>query len=171
VTCSQDGATAYLLAPSLLGNDQIDSASSRLAENSGGFVIDLKFKSDATRTWADYTATHIGTQVAFTLDSEVVSAPEIREAIPNGHTQISGGNPPFTAVTARHLANVLSYRPLPMKFDASPPETIPPQPYSAQHSFLSPPDYVVAAALSVLVVLLAVLVCLSVPGIRRRLGL
>ena len=168
VTCSQDRSAAYLLAPSILGNDQIDSASSRFAESSGAFVIDLKFNSDATQTWADFTASHLGTQVAFTLDSEVVSAPEIREVIPSGHTQIGGGNPPFNAATARHLANVLNYRPLPMKFDASPPEVVPPQPNSA--SLWSPPDWVVATALSLLVILLTVLVCLSVPGIRRRLS-
>jgi len=91
-----------------------------------------------------------------------------------GRTQISGGNPPFTAETARHLANVLNYRPLPLKFEASPPETIPPQANSDQtgllSNLLSPPVWVVAAAIGVLLILLCVLLCLSVPGIRRRLA-
>jgi protein-export membrane protein SecD len=174
VTCSQDRAAAYLLAPSILGNDQIDTAISTFEKKNGQYVVDLKFKTDAAQNWADYTSAHIGTQVAFTLDSEVVSAPQIREAIPGGRTQISGGNPPFTAETARHLANVLNYRPLPLKFEASPPETIPPQansdPTGLLSNLLSPPVWVVAAAIGVLLILLCVLLCLSVPGIRRRLA-
>jgi preprotein translocase subunit SecD len=174
VTCSQDRAAAYLLAPSILGNDQIDTAISTFEQKNGQYVVDLKFKTDAAQTWANYTSTHIGTQVAFTLDSEVVSAPQIREAIPGGRTQISGGNPPFTAETARHLANVLNYRPLPLKFVGSPPETIPPQansdPTELLSNLLSPPAWVVAAAIGVLLILLCVLLCLSVPRIRSRLS-
>lgn len=104
----------------------------------------------------------------------MVSAPEIREAIPGGRTQISGGNPPFTTVTARHLANVLNYRPLPLKFEASPPETVPPQANSSEpdllSSLLSSPAWVVAAAIGVLLILLCTLLCLSVPRIRSRLS-
>jgi preprotein translocase subunit SecD len=172
VTCSQDRAAAYLLAPSILGNDQIDTATSDFEKNSGQYVINLKFKTDAAQTWADYTAAHIGTQVAFTLDSAVASAPQINETIPGGRTQISGGNPPFTADTARHLANVLNYRPLPLKFVGSPPEYTPPQAHSDPTDLTSnlvhPPAWVIAGAVGVLLILLTVLLCLSVPGIRRR---
>jgi protein-export membrane protein SecD len=174
VTCSQDRTAAYLLAPSILGNDQIDTATSHLEQKSGQYVIDVKFKTDAAQTWAGYTSTHIGTQVAFTLDSEVVSAPQIGEVIPGGRTQISGGNPPFTPESARRLANVLNYRPLPLKFESSPPETIPPQansdPTDLTSNLLFPPAWVVAAAIGALLILLCVLVCLSVPSIRRRLS-
>ena len=61
-----------------------------------GYVVDLQFKSAAANTWADFTAANVGTQTAFTLDSQVVSAPMIHEAIPGGRTQITG-DPPFTA--------------------------------------------------------------------------
>ncbi len=173
VTCSQDASTAFILGPSILGNDQIDSATSNFSKSGIGYVVDLKFKADAAQTWADYTAAHIGTQVAFTLDSEVVRAPSINEAISGDRTQISGGNPPFTAQTARQLANVLNYRPLPLKFVASPPETIPPQPHSDPSDLASdlmhPPGWMIAAAFGVLLSLICALVCLSVPGIRRHL--
>ncbi len=55
-----------------------------------GYVVDLQFKPAASDIWANFTAAHIGTQTAFTLDSQVVSAPAIQEAIPGGRTQISG---------------------------------------------------------------------------------
>jgi preprotein translocase subunit SecD len=123
VTCDKDHKAAYLLAPSIIGGDQIENATSGLDQRSG-YVVDLQFKSGAASTWADFTAAHIGTQTAFTLDSLVVSAPQIREAIPGGRTQITGGDPPFTGETARQLANVLKYGSLPLSFESSQAETV-----------------------------------------------
>jgi preprotein translocase subunit SecD len=124
VTCDKDHKEAYLLAPSIISGDQIENATSGLDQRSGGYVVDLQFRSGAANTWADFTAAHIGTQTAFTLDSVVVSAPQIREAIPGGRTQITGGDPPFTANTARELANVLKYGSLPLSFEASEAQTV-----------------------------------------------
>jgi preprotein translocase subunit SecD len=124
VTCDKDHKAAYLLAPSIIGGDQIENATSGLDQRSGGYVVDLQFKGGAANTWADFTADHIGTQTAFTLDSLVVSAPQIREAIPGGRTQITGGDPPFTGETARQLANVLKYGSLPLSFESSQAETV-----------------------------------------------
>ena len=76
----------------------------------------MEFKSDAANVWADFTAANVGTQTAFVLDSQVVSAPVINEAIPGGRTQITGQ---FTADSARDLANVLKYGSLPLSFESS----------------------------------------------------
>jgi preprotein translocase subunit SecD len=124
VTCDTQHKQAYLLAPSIISGDQIENASSGMDQHSGGYVVDLQFKSGAANTWADFTASHIGTQTAFTLDSRVVSAPQIREAIPGGRTQITGGDPPFTASSARELANVLKYGSLPLSFESSEAQTV-----------------------------------------------
>lgn len=91
VTCSTDHKTAYLLAPSIISGDQIANATSGLDQRTGGYVVDLQFKSSAADTWANFTAAHVGTQTAFTLDSQVVSAPQIREAIPGGRTRSAAG--------------------------------------------------------------------------------
>ena len=124
VTCSQDHQTAYLLAPSIISGDQIADASAGMDQRSGANIVQLQFKSGAADVWADYTASHIGTQTAFTLDSQVVSAPQIQEAIPGGRTQITGGSPGFTPESARQLANVLKYGSLPLSFEASEAETV-----------------------------------------------
>ena len=124
VTCDTQHKQAYLLAPSIISGDQIENASSGMDQHSGGYIVDLQFKSGAANTWADFTAAHIGTQTAFTLDSQVVSAPQIREAIPGGRTQITGGDPPFTASSARELANVLKYGSLPLSFESSEAQTV-----------------------------------------------
>lgn len=124
VTCSQNHETVYVLAPSIISGDQIADASSGMDQRNGNYVVQVQFKSAAAAIWADYTAAHIGTQTAFTLDSQVVSAPQIQEAIPGGRTQITGGNPPFTAESARQLANVLKYGSLPLSFESSEAETV-----------------------------------------------
>jgi preprotein translocase subunit SecD len=124
ITCDTQHKQAYLLAPSIISGDQIENASSGMDQRSGGYIVDVQFRSGAANTWADFTAAHIGTQTAFTLDSQVVSAPQIREAIPGGRTQINGGDPPFTASSARELANVLKYGSLPLSFESSEAQTV-----------------------------------------------
>ena len=125
VTCSQDKKFVYVLDKSIISGDQIKSATSGM-DQSSAYVVDLEFKEEAAKTWADFTASNIGVQTAFTLDSQVVSAPQIREAIPGGRTQISGGDPPFTADSAKTLANVLKYGSLPLSFVSSEAETVSP---------------------------------------------
>jgi preprotein translocase subunit SecD len=121
VTCSTDGQTVYLLNKSIISGEQIANATSGLDQQRGEYVVDLEFKGDAANTWADFTAANVGTQTAFTLDSRVVSAPQIQEAIPGGRTQITGR---FTADSARELANVLKYGSLPLSFESSEAETV-----------------------------------------------
>ena len=84
VTCSQDHKFVYILDKSIISGDQIENASSGFDQQNAAYVVDLEFKEEAAKTWGDFTAANIGTQTAFTLDSRVVSAPQIREAIPAG---------------------------------------------------------------------------------------
>ncbi|MCB9439694.1 MAG: protein translocase subunit SecD [Mycolicibacterium sp.] len=121
VTCSQDGKTVYVLKPSIISGEDIADASSGLDQQSSQYVVNLKFKGAAVDVWGDFTAANPGTQTAFVLDSQVVSAPAIREAIRGGNTQISGS---FTATTAKELANVLKYGSLPLSFEASQAENV-----------------------------------------------
>ncbi|MEK0602338.1 protein translocase subunit SecD [Mycobacterium ulcerans] len=166
VTCSTDHKTAYLLAPSIISGDQIQNATSGMDQRSIGYVVDLQFKSQAANTWADYTAAHIGTQTAFTLDSQVVSAPQILEAIPGGRTQISGGEPPFSASTARQLANVLKYGSLPLSFESSEAQTV-----SATLGLTSLRAGLIAGAIGLALVLLYSLLYYRVLGLLTALSL
>jgi preprotein translocase subunit SecD len=166
VTCDKDHKQAYLLAPSIISGDQIQDASSGLDQHSGGYVVDLQFKSGAGNTWADFTAAHIGTQTAFTLDSQVVSAPQIREAIPGGRTQITGGDPPFTSSSARQLANVLKYGSLPLSFESSEAQTV-----SATLGLTSLRAGLIAGLIGLALVLLYSLMYYRVLGLLTALSL
>jgi preprotein translocase subunit SecD len=166
VTCSTDHKTAYLLAPSIISGDQIENASSSMNQRGIGYVVDLQFKPAAANVWADFTAAHVGEQTAFTLDSQVVSAPRINEPIPGGRTQISGGDPPFNAATARQLANVLKYGSLPLSFESSEAQTV-----SATLGLTSLKAGLMAGAIGLLLVLLYSLAYYRVLGLLTALSL
>jgi preprotein translocase subunit SecD len=121
IACDQQGAAKYVLGPSFLDGTQISDATSGLDPNGAGYVVNLTFKSAGSNTWATYTSKNVGKQAAFVLDSQVVSAPTIQQAILGGNTQISGQ---FTQQQASDLANVLKYGSLPLAFDSSNAETV-----------------------------------------------
>lgn len=125
VACDQDGTAKYILGPTFLQGTEISDANSAVNPEGVGHVVTLNFKSEGTRIWADYTTANVGKQAAFVLDTQVVSAPEIREPISGGQTQISGGaGGGFTADEAKSLAEVLKYGSLPLSFDNSEAETV-----------------------------------------------
>ncbi|TAM66340.1 protein translocase subunit SecD [Mycobacterium sp.] len=166
ITCSTDHKVAYLLGPSIISGDQIENATSSMNQRGIGYVVDLQFKQAAANTWADFTAAHIGTQTAFALDSQVVSAPMIQEAIPGGRTQISGGDPPFTASSARQLANVLKYGSLPLSFQSSEAQTV-----SATLGLTSLRAGLIAGAIGLILVLVYSLLYYRVLGLLTALSL
>ena len=163
VTCSQDRATVYLLEPSIISGEQIANASSGFDQQQARYIVDLEFKSDAATTWGEFTAQNIGTQTAFTLDSQVVSAPEIQEAIPGGRTQITGQ---FTQQSAAELANVLKYGSLPLSFESSEAETV-----SATLGLQSLKAGLIAGAVGLVAVLLYSLLYYRVLGVLVALSL
>ena len=163
VTCSQDRTQIYLLDKSIISGDQIETASSAFNQQPPQWVVNLKFKPDAANTWADYTAAHVGTQTAFVLDSQVVSAPVINEPIPGGNTQITGD---FTAGKARDLANVLKYGSLPLSFESSEAETV-----SATLGLTSLRAGLIAGAIGMVLVLVYSLLYYRVLGLLTALSL
>lgn len=127
VTCSTDHKAVYLLGPSIIGGDQIQNASSSFNQQSGRYIVDLQFTAATTRTWVEFAAAHAGTQMAFTVDTQVFSAPQIGDAISGEKAQITSGSTLFTHDKARLLASTLKYGSLPVSFETSEPEAIAPR--------------------------------------------
>ena len=122
VACSTDGTAVYLLGPSIIDGQQISDATSGFNTQQSRHEVSLSFDSEGSNTWAKFTAENIGSQAAFTLDSKVVSAPQIQGATPAGSaTSITGQ---FTAQGASELANTLKYGSLPLSFASSEAETV-----------------------------------------------
>ncbi len=163
VTCSTDHSQVYLLDKSIISGEQIKNASSGMDTQRGEYIVQVEFKPDAATTWADFTASHVGTQTAFTLDSQVVSAPQIEEAIPGGNTQITGQ---FNAEKAKELANVLKYGSLPLSFESSEAETV-----SATLGLTSLRAGLIAGAIGLALVLLYSLLYYRILGVLTALSL
>jgi preprotein translocase subunit SecD len=122
VTCDQHDTGKYVLGPAFLSGEQISTASAGFNPDGTGYEVLLRFKRQGEDIWAQYTSNNIGKQAAFVLDSEVVSAPQIRAAIlPGQQTTISGN---FSQAEAQNLANVLKYGSLPLSFQPSESETV-----------------------------------------------
>ncbi|NMO05063.1 protein translocase subunit SecD [Gordonia sp. TBRC 11910] len=121
VACSQDGKEVYLLGPQIIDGRDVKTASSNLSQQSGGWVVNVEFKDKARDFWPTYTGQNVGKQTAFTLDSRVVSAPQINGAITTPSTEISGN---FSQSEAEDLANVLKYGSLPLSFKSSDAESV-----------------------------------------------
>ena len=115
LSCDQAGTFVYLLEPTLIPGTQISDATSGFDTQGGhGWIINVDFKSGGFKTWSTYTTGHVGTQTAFTLDSEVLSAPSINEPITTPGTMVSGS---FTQTSAKSLADSLKFGALPLAFD------------------------------------------------------
>ena len=73
-------------------------------------VVTTEFDSTGARKFAKLTTEHVNERFAIVLDGKVLSAPTIREPIPGGRGQISGG---FTLQQAKDLAVLLRSGALP----------------------------------------------------------
>ena len=120
VTCSEDGATKYVLGPAFIEGTQIESAQAQQSQNGAGWVVSLTFKSEAATAWGEYTSANVGKQTAFVLDGDVVSAPRVNGPI-FGPTEISGQ---FDQERAQDLAQTLRYGSLPLAFDSGTAQTV-----------------------------------------------
>jgi preprotein translocase subunit SecD len=89
--------------PVLTGRDLVDARAAFDARTSEP-VINFRFSADGARRFAQVTQENVGKPFAIVFDSEVLSAPIIREPILGGSGQISGG---FTVQDAADMAILL----------------------------------------------------------------
>jgi preprotein translocase subunit SecD len=120
VACNQESTEKYVLGPSFLEGTEIASAQAAPNPQGVGYVVSLTFESRGAQIWGEYTTNNVGKQVAFTLDTEVVSAPSINQPI-FGATEISGQ---YNQEGAEQLAGVLRYGSLPLSFESSEAQTV-----------------------------------------------
>ncbi len=57
----------------------------------GNPVVDIEFNSKGAGIFANVTERSVGRPIAIILDKKIISAPSVREPIPSGKAQISGG--------------------------------------------------------------------------------
>lgn len=74
------------------GDDVVDAQPHRVSDgvSAGEVAVSLKFGGIGPKKFSAVTAANIGKQMAIVLDNQVISAPVIRDRIPNGEAQITG---------------------------------------------------------------------------------
>ena len=113
VTCDEEGVK-FLLSKAMIEGTDLRSASSGLVDF--GYVVNIAFKGDATKTFTMISQDLVGTerQFAIVLDGTVISAPTMEGVITDGRAQISGN---FTQQSAQGLATSLKFGALPVSFN------------------------------------------------------
>jgi preprotein translocase subunit SecD len=152
--------------PPLFSGDQIASATVGQDQN-GRPAVDFVLKEDGKNKFADYTKNNVGSYFAITLDGAVISAPVIRDAIPTGNVQITGGGlAGFAAKDAQNLVTVLKYGSLPFPITALSSETI-----SATLGSQFLVQTVLAGLLGISLVLAFMLIYYRLPGLVASFAL
>ncbi|HXJ82162.1 MAG TPA: protein translocase subunit SecD [Candidatus Methylomirabilis sp.] len=93
----------------LTGRD-LSTARVSIDQNTSEPYVSVEFNAAGAKAFADLTDANVGKRLAIVLDGNVHSAPVIRERIPSGRAQITGG---FTSQEATDLAIVLRAGALP----------------------------------------------------------
>jgi len=94
----------------LLTGADVANARVSIDQNTSEPYVSLELTGAGGRLFADLTSANVGRRLAIVLDGNLYSAPVIRERIPSGQAQITGG---FTSEEATDLAIVLRAGALP----------------------------------------------------------
>jgi len=94
-----------------LTGSQLQKASLQFIQGSPSPAISLTFNEEGRKLFSDLTKNNVGKEMAIFLDGKILSAPVIREEIPNGQAQITGQ---FTAEEAKQLVQDLNFGALPL---------------------------------------------------------
>lgn len=106
---AEPGRTLKVSRRAMITGEMLDSASPSF-DQSGQPVISFRLNGVGARRFCDVTRNNVNKPFAIVLDREILSVPNIREAICGGQGQISGG---FTIEEANNLALLLRAGALP----------------------------------------------------------
>jgi preprotein translocase subunit SecD len=146
--------------PVLFSGDQVQSATIG-ANETGARTVDFVLKDAGKTLFADWTAKHAQEYFAIVLDGKVISAPVIKQAIPNGQVQIEAGNAGgFSLKDANNLVTVLKFGSLPFPIQELSTDNI-----SATLGAEFLRQSLLAGAIGILLVLVFMLVHYRLPGV------
>jgi preprotein translocase subunit SecD len=146
--------------PPLFSGDQVASASIG-QDQTGNRTVDFVLKDQGRNLFADYTRENVNNYFAIVLDGEVISAPVIRDSIPNGQVQISqGGIGGYPAADAQNLVTILQFGQLPYPLAELANTTVSP---TLGDAFLR--QSLVAGLIAILMVIFFMVVHYRLPGV------
>ena len=141
----------------------IKNVNATINQQNGQYEVAFELASDGAKTFADFTAQHVGDILAIVVDKRVISVPVINQAIPNGQGLISGE---FTFEEANNMAVQLRYGSLPVPLKVIEIRTVGPTlgMESLQKSLL-------AGAIGFAIVILFMLLYYRLPGVAASVAI
>jgi protein-export membrane protein SecD len=106
-----------------LTGSNVSRASLQFDTTTNAPIVGLQFTSEGKKLFAEMTRKHVGDYIGIFLDGKLIEAPVVREEIPNGQAQISGG---FTLIQASTLVRNLNFGALPVPVTLISTQTIGP---------------------------------------------
>jgi preprotein translocase subunit SecD len=157
--------------PPLFGGDQLQSAAVGQDQTTQGLTVNFVLKNEGPESgaqlFATYTAEHIGEYFAIVLDGTVISAPVIRNSIPNGQVEISSGSAAgFPPQEANSLVTILKFGSLPFPIQELSSEQIS---ATLGEQFLN--QSLLAGAIGISLVILFMLIYYRLPGLVAAFAL
>jgi preprotein translocase subunit SecD len=145
--------------PALFSGEQLETAAIG-NDPTKGRIVTFVLKAEGAKLFGDYTAANVGKFFAIVLDSKVISAPSINQAIPGGHVEISsGGIGGYPLKEAQQIVTVLQYGSLPFPIVELSNDTIS---ATLGQQFLS--QSLMAGAIGIGLVILFMLIYYRLPG-------
>jgi preprotein translocase subunit SecD len=119
----EEGVFYVLEDTAVVSGEDLTDAQPAFDQN-GQPSVTFRFNPSGGRKFGQYTAENVGSLFAIVLDEEVISAPQIREAIPGGSGQITGN---FSVEQSTQLAVLLRAGALPAEMTFLEERTIGPE--------------------------------------------
>ena len=147
------------------GKDIAKAAAMAYQDEQGGssYAVDFELNPEGTQKFADATAANIGKVISIELDGEVISAPTVQNAIPDGQGRITGD---FTQESVLNLANLIMSGALPLDI-----ELIESSAVSATLGVEALDSSILAGIIGVAIVMLFMLAMYRLPGLVADIAL
>jgi len=113
-----------VLGPVLLTGDKVTKANATFGGQIGSQpIVNLSFNAEGANTFAQITAQNVNKRLAIVLDGNIITAPNIDEAIPDGNAVINGVG---SIEDAKEIALVLNTGSIPVTLDISEAQSVGP---------------------------------------------
>ncbi|MGN0485050.1 MAG: protein translocase subunit SecD [Lachnospiraceae bacterium] len=146
--------------------DQVADAQAAVITNESGAkenVVELKLTDEGAKTFGEVTAENIGKQLPIVFDGEIISNPNVNEAITGGSAQISGME---SNEEAERLATQIRVGSLSVELKELRSEVV-----SAQLGSEAITYSLKAAAVGLILVMIFMMIMYAVPGVAASLAL
>lgn len=147
----------------IITGDDVKEATVGVDQRTNAPVVQLKLKDSGAKKFAEATSKYVGKIITIYMDDDVVSAPQVNEAIPNGEAIISGSK---DIEEAKRLAGIIQSGALPVKLQAATVKTI-----GASLGSEAIPTSKKAAAIGILLVMIFMALYYRIPGLIADLAL